>query len=197
MAKIDIIQAYQLAFGYRGIPFIGLKTTAIVPEASPGSEIETIKETGEAKGGFNKTSSVFGTPLFMPCKLDDFQLPNEPIVEIKGSKIIIKTPIDGDEGTFKEKWSLGDSVIRIRGVATLDTNSDEYPERQVRAIRSLIEKPGSIKVVNNFLGYFGIFNLVIEDYDFAAIEGAPGMQPYELICSSDKFFDLELLEGVI
>lgn len=195
MARFDLIRAYQIAFGYKGIPFIGLDTTTVVNKPAKGDAIETIKEASAATG-FNKNSSILGTPFFMPCKLDDFQLPNEPIIEIRFNKSIVKTPIDGIEGTFKEQFSFGDYSIRIRGIATLD-NSDEYPEAQIRAIRKLIETKTDVKVVNNLLGYFGVYSLVIEDGDFPAIEGAPGMQPYELNCLSDKFFDLDLLEGVV
>lgn len=197
MAKFDLILlAYQQAFGYRGIPFIGLNTTSTVPGAKPLSGIQTTTEAN-ASTGFNRNSSVLGTPFFMPCKLDDFQLPNEPIIEIRGHKNIIKTPVDGNEGSFKELYSLSDYQVIIRGIATLDTDSEEYPEAQVRALRQIVEKPAAVKVVNNLLGYFGIYNLAIEDCFFPAIEGAPGMQPYELVCLSDKFFDLELLEGTI
>jgi|ERR1017187_2546136 hypothetical protein len=189
-----------LAAGYKGVPtfnFANLKNKASVAGPNSVDNIPTIDDTGIVNTDFNKSSSELGTPYFMPCKLDDFQLPNEPLIEIRGMNNIIKTPIDGNEGTFKEKWSLGDYVVRIRGIAMLETNSDAYPEAQIRAIRALIEKQEDVKVVNNLCAYFGIYNLAIENWDFPALEGAPGMQPYELHCLSDSFFDLTLLERTI
>ena len=38
---------------------------------------------------------------------------------------------------------------------------------------------------------FNIDQLVIESWNLPAAEGSPGIQPYQLICSSDRTFDLE------
>lgn len=196
MAKVDLLQLYQKAFGYKGIPAIGVHQTAIVPKGSKLNKIDTVKSFSEDNTGkFNRTLSTLGTPFFMPCKINGFQLPNEPIITIKGNKTIIETPMDGDEGTFKEQFSMSDWQIHIKGLCILDEDSDEYPEEQVRSIRNLIQKKTGLDVVCRLLSIFNIDHIAIYDYDFPAIEGSPGIQPYELQCKSDKYFDLELLEG--
>ena len=196
MAKFDIIEVYQRVFSYKGLPFIGLDTKGRVPDAPEKSSIETVEEPG-VDTGFSRDTSFLGKPLFMPCKLDDVQLPNEPTIEVRGGKTIIKTLVDGNEGTFKEKFNLSDYVVTIRGVAVREDNSDEYPEELVRQLRGLCEKPTHVSATCKLLGIFNIKHLAIEDHRFPAVEGAPGMQPYELMCLSDKFFDLELLEGTV
>jgi hypothetical protein len=193
---MNLLELYSTTFGYKGIPHVGLKQSAYVPEGSKLSEIEIVKAFGEdSTGSFTRTSSTLGTPFFMPCKIDGFQLPNEPIVTLKKTKTIIETPIDGNEGTFKEHYSGGDWNITIKGLCIMDDDTDEYPEEQVRALRKIIEKKTGLDVVCRLLSYFNINHLSIYDCDFPAIEGAPGIQPYELQCKSDKYFDLELLEG--
>lgn len=196
MAKISLLDVYQQAFGYRAIPAVGLQTTAQVPASSKLDEISVSKTYNEDESGqFTRSSSTMGVPFFMPIKIDGFQLPNEPIVTIRGNKTIIKTPIDGNEGTFKQHYALGDYLITIKGICILDEDSEEYPEEQVRALRKIIEKRNGLDVVCRLLSIWNVNHLAIEGFDFPAIEGAPGMQPYELTCSSDKYFDLELLEG--
>ena len=194
MANLNLLEVYQRAFGYKGIPRIGLAQTAIVPESSALNDIETVKDfSGDTD--FSKQNSFLGTPYFMPCKIFGIQLPNEPVITIKGSKTIIETPIDGNEGTFKEHYALGDYGITIQGVCVLEENSDEYPEAQVRSLRRIIEEKTGLDVVCKLLSYFDIKHLAIKSFDFPSIEGAPGMQPYTLECASDKYFDLELLDG--
>lgn len=193
---MNLLELYKSTFGYKGIPHIGLQQTAIVPKGSKLSKIEVNKTFGEdLSGNFNRTLSTMGTPFFMPCKIDGFQLPNEPIITLKKTKTIIETPIDGNEGTFKEHYSGGDWSINIKGLCILDDDSDDYPEEQVRALRKIIEKRTGLPVVCRLLSYFNVDHLSVYDCDFPAIEGSPGIQPYELNCKSDTFFDLELLEG--
>ncbi len=193
--KIDILDAYFKAFGAKHHPSLGYRPVTVwhLPNFIP---IKTIK-SASPDGSFIDNMSMLGTPYFMPLKLDGKQMPNEPIIELSGGKSIIKTPIDGNEGTFKESYSLGDYHITIRGICVNEGITDEYPHRQVRMIRDIIEKKVHISCVCKLLGYFNIKHLAIEDFKFPAIEGCPSMQPYELTCLSDKFFDLELLEGTV
>lgn len=143
--------------------------------------------------------SVF---YYMPTKLqisapgeaeELYQLPNEPLIAISGSKTIVKTGIDGIKGTFKEGFSIDDYSITIRGIAiNEDRESEEYPQEIVRKIRRIAELQGSLKVVNDLLSMFGITRLVIETCEFPDFPGAPSVQPYILNCLSDQEFDLEL-----
>lgn len=137
-------------------------------------------------------TTVLGTPYFMPLILDGYQLPNEPLISITGNNDIIRTKIDGHPGTFKQLFAKGDYSIRIQGIAIDDQNNETYPQRIVRRLRELVEKPGSLKVSNELLSFFGITDLVILDYRFPAVEGANAYQPYEFMCLSDKPFELEL-----
>jgi len=171
-----------------GIPLRRLEGISKVDGSKPFSSLEArTTKSGE--------TSLLGTPLFMPCKIDDFQMPNEPLIEINGSKNIVKTPVDGNKGTFKEMFALNDYAIVIRGIAVQEDGTDNYPDEQIRRIRTLCEKESQSRIVCDLLSYFEINSIVIESYSIPAIEGAQMFQPYQLNCLSDKVFDLELKNG--
>lgn len=151
---------------------------------------------------FIQKSSLLGTPIIMPLKMqitpkgqpvDFWEFPNEPIVEIKGTKKIITTDIDGQEGSFKEIYSLGDYSISIKGVAVTESgDSEDYPEDTVRRLRQIYEMRHHLEVVHPLFTLFNIKHIAITDFNLPSIEGAPGMQPYEFMALSDKEFELEL-----
>jgi hypothetical protein len=185
MAKLNLIEAYRQVFGYKAVTFYPLDTTVRVEKAA------TEKFSKDASSAFNETSFL-GTPFFMRTSLDGFKLPNEPIVEISLTKNIIKTPIDGNNGTFKELYSNGDYMITLKGLAINDAEPDNYPEEIVRKLRSIVEKNQSVSITNDLLTFFGVDLVAIESASFGVLEGFPGVQPYEFHFSSDKEFDIEL-----
>ena len=86
------------------VPLRRLESQVKVDDASPFSSLE-------AKSFKSERTSMLGTPLFMPCSIDDFELPNEPLIEISGGKSIVKTQVDGMEGTFKELSEMKDEWV--------------------------------------------------------------------------------------
>jgi hypothetical protein len=184
MSRINIIELYRQAFGsYVASPLSMLNSGNVKERVNALDNLQTKDLRAEQE-------TLMGTVLFMPCRLDGWQLPNEPMISISGSNNVIKTSIDG-EGTFKEFYSKGDWEITIKGIA-INEEDDNYPEEQVRRLRALIDKRRNIKIVNALATIFGIEKLVIEKYGFPPIEGAPSMQPYEFSCVSDRDFELVL-----
>ena len=171
MAELNIIDLNQTFFSHKGVAFNDIE----VPN-SPSAEL----------------ASILGTPIVMPLTLDGVRLPNEPLISITGKKRIITTPIDGHNGSFKEFFANDDYRIVIRGIAVNEEEEEYYPEKIVRELRKLAEKPSALKVANKLLSYFNINQLVIEEYDFPAVEGGMGLQPYTFTCLSDESFELEL-----
>lgn len=137
-------------------------------------------------------TGLLGTPILLPCKLDDVQLPNEPLITLSGSKRVVMTEVDGNDGTFKELYSRGDMEVLIQGIAVDDDNPDEYPENQVRAIRNLVEKPSHLRIVNRLTALWNIEHVAVLSYSFPAVPGEIGMQGYEIRCVSDRDFQLRL-----
>lgn len=194
----DLLDIYNRAFGTK---YSAVSTIAIVPPTSLFSKQDLSVPINEGSKFQNEEieqlsgekQSLLGTAIFFPCSLDNYDLPNEPLISISGKNRIIKTEIDGNEGTFKEFFSRDDYDIVIRGIAINEDNPDDYPVDIVRKLRQLAEK-AELDVTNKLLGYFNVKQLVIESYSFPAVEGTM-MQPYEFKCLSDKTFDLELLDA--
>jgi len=144
----------------------------------------------------NQQLSVWGAPFFQRTKINGFYLPNEPILSISGGKNIVRTQIDGNNGTFKENMSLDDYRITIRGLCIQEDldDPDAYPDDQVRMIRQMFEEKESVDIVNDILTLLGITIIAIENIQLEGLVGSPGVQPYIINALSDKNFDLELKE---
>ncbi len=185
-APYDLIQIFRRAFNLPGYsPIVTINRVELADNYN-----QMGRQQKEAQ-----RNSLLGTPIFFPCKLDDVELPNEPLIEISGSKSIVRTAIDGMDGTFKELYALNDYVITIRGIAISD--DDSYPEAFIRDLKNLFEKKKEIRIVNDLTGYFRINNIVIESMSLPSVEGAQSFQPYQLNCYSDKKIDLKTASGTI
>jgi hypothetical protein len=188
MAVFDLIRLYQETFGYKGIPYNRLSTEIKVPRAQGFDDLPVY-------GDFVvEQKSLLDTPLFLPLKLNGIQLPNEPLIDISMCKKNIMTDIDGNDGSFKENFTNGDYKITIRGIATND-EVDDLPEAFIRQLRTIIEDRKSVPAVNRLLSLFNIQYLSIGDIQLPRVPGEIAMQGYELVCLSDKVFELELKKG--
>lgn len=186
MDRFNLPELYTNAFGQIAGKVFILDPVVRVPEAKGVNQLTVIDSDTDR-------TSIMGTPIHMPCKLNDTELPNEPMIEIRGAKNIVTTPIDGMDGTFKELFSIGDYRVTIRGIVIQEDGTDNYPDVEVRAIRDLCESKTDLRISNQLTTIFGITNVVIVDYEFGVIEGANGTQPYVINCLSDKDIDIELL----
>lgn len=185
--KVDIIKLYQQAFGYVGLPY-PQKNGVISVDIGEDNEQIPVKDDALYNG-----VSVFGTPLFMPCQLDDYILPNEPIITINGQNTIVKTILTGVKGSVKEMINSDDYVIKIQGII-VNEDSDDYPEDDVRKMRKILEKGDVVDISNRLLTLFDIHQVAIESFIFAGIEGNQNCQAYEIACISDWPVDLILKE---
>jgi hypothetical protein len=113
---------------------------------------------------------------------------------VSGSKRIVETEFDGNDGAFLELFTLNNYEVEISGILVSE-NDDEYPEELVRKVRSIYEKRKSVKAVNSLLSIYNISQLAILSCDFRIVPGEYGMQAFTLKCKSDKTFQLELKKG--
>lgn len=137
---------------------------------------------------------IYGSVIALPCSLDDVALPGEPLISISQSKNIIKTAIDGNDGTFKELYSNGDYQITIRGVATNPDDPENYPADLVRQLRTIAETRKHVKITNDITTLFNIMHVAIEDVMWPDEVGQIGAQYFVFRCSSDKEFTLKFRE---
>lgn len=135
-----------------------------------------------------------GSPVFMPMKIGDLLLPNEPTIIINSRKNIVETALAGStrRGTVKELISIEDWNIVIRGVAINYKSKLVYPEDEVKALRDLYERNESLEVQCALTNLLGIYRLVIREFELPEMTGIQHAQAYQFICTSDEDFILEL-----
>ncbi|WP_317899421.1 DUF6046 domain-containing protein [Aurantibacillus circumpalustris] len=192
---LRILDMLRFSFGYRRIyfPTVGKTKKGLVNEYDDLKAVEF---------DVNNRSAYLNTPILMPLKiqisakgeeLEYFTLPNEPIIEIRGSKKRVDTDIDGQDGTFKELYSLGDYKITIRGIAVdEDYDREEYPEDIVRKLRTIYELKHHLEVECPLFTIFNIKYISFDDFSLIPQPGEQSMAPYEFVASSDKEYKLEL-----
>jgi hypothetical protein len=177
----NISELHYAAFGIRAQQY-HVDLTNKSQSAAPFSKLEFTDYDG----------SLLGVPLFMPCTLDGVKLPNEPMIEISGAKNIVRTTIDGNDGTFKEMYSVDDYKITIRGICIQEDGSNNYPEEQVRQLHQLFMKRKELIIVNKLATLFNVKYIALLDLQLPAIEGLTGAQPYIFSALSDTPITLEL-----
>jgi hypothetical protein len=194
--SLRIQDLLRVSFGYKKLYYLPILDRSLKGEKKKYSGLQALD------AGFGAEKSYLNTPIMMPLKvqiskkgeeLEYYTLPNEPIVEIRSAKRIVETDIDGQNGSFKELYSLGDYQITIRGVA-VDENYDNenYPEDIVRSLRTINELPHHLEVVGPLFTLFNIKYIAIKEFNLVPNPGEQSMVPYEFICLSDKEYQLEL-----
>jgi hypothetical protein len=194
---INLNELRLRAFGYVARPgYSRLSTDSPLNKPAGYSNLKTSDFHGDE-------TSLLGTALVMPItlgykdangNLQTIQLPNEPIIEISGSKTIVKTAVDGQRGTFKELFAINDYQVSIKGIVIQEDGSENYPKDLLRQLREMCERQSAIQITCDLTNIFGITQLVIENYSFPAVLGAQSWQPFILNCLSDFDFDIELTD---
>lgn len=167
--------------------------------SNPGTAYD-IPSVSDSEGQFLEmqkslaAADTLGRPLFLPVELGGLLLDNEPTVRITGRKIIVKSRPVGStrKGSVKEQIGIDDDLVVIRGIIINEDSTRRYPEDKVKALKDLINKNEALTIRCGLTELHGIYRVVIEDYDFPEIRGFQHAQAYELRCSSDEDFQLEL-----
>lgn len=136
-----------------------------------------------------------GVPIWMPVELrtkdrslEDLLL-DTAIVSIQQARNIVKTPIQGRDGTVKEYISDGDYQISVNGI--LASNSLRYPKSYVVELVEFMKLKQSIEVVSPLLNTIGVYELVVEDWSLPHTEYV-NCQSYSFSAVSEKPIELIL-----
>lgn len=111
------------------------------------------------------------------------------LVDVAISKNVVKTEIDGQNGTVKEYISDGDYKVSIRGAIVNDKGTN-YPFDEFKKLNAIVKAPISVAVTSYFLSLFPIHSLVIESVTFPQKEGYTNTQLFEISCVSDNAIDI-------
>jgi len=153
--------------------------------------------------GYDK-KSLFGTPIYDIVTFQAFSYTDEngtevnnaafdlelAIIEIYKPRNIVKTQVMGRNGTIKEYMSDDDYQINITGTF-LNKYAYRSPEELMRYFDQITKAPIELKVVSNFLSYFDIYTLVIENSKIKQREGSRNIVDYELQCCSETPFEIK------
>lgn len=104
--------------------------------------------------------------------------------------IIIKTQIQGRNGTVKEYISKDDYQVTINGI--IPGQNGQYPEAEALAIQRMAEAPVPIPVVSRFLNGMGVYNIVVTDYSMPQVAGGISRQDFTINAISDEPLELQI-----
>lgn len=148
-------------------------------------------------------TNALGLPMQAPLSFyvggDEYLLPYEPVISVKGKNIITTRSVNKSSGqrsrrgTVKERWAQDDYSVDIEGV--LIGRDGRYPSDDVVRLRKICEQV-AVEVRSPLLELFGINRLVIEEYEF---EHTPGLanQEYSISAMSDDAHELLLSEQLV
>lgn len=148
--------------------------------------------------------SVIGTPVF--CNLEiqggfwtdaggvqhdwDDLVYDTVLITVDQPKNIVKTPIQGRNGTVKEYISDGDYSVNIRLI--IIGQNGVMPLQEISDLKKVLDAPVAISVNSRYLQNLGVDNLVVEGYNIPQIEGGYSIQPVEIRCLSDQPIELKI-----
>lgn len=146
----------------------------------------------------NRTLS---TPVFSDLQFDNITLNNgvevthiypidTVLFSVTQTKNIVKTPINGRDGTIKEYVGMGDYNVNIKGI--IAGQRGQYPLDAVDNLMQFLTYNQSIKIYSKYLNErFNIDEIVITDFDLKQDEGKYSQQSFEINALSD--YPVEIL----
>lgn len=113
------------------------------------------------------------------------------LLTVSQSKNIVKTAIQGRNGTIKEYIGEGDYQINILG-SIVSPEALVYPREEVDLLIRYCKINREFGVICDFLSLFGIENIVIENYTVSEKLGSRNEVPFEIVAISDLPIEFEL-----
>lgn len=182
----------------------------VVPSTDYSPDVVVSADGYEAVRGMSDATlkdlvrtNALGLPMQAPLSFyvggDEYLLPYEPVISVKGKNIITTRSVNKSSGqrsrrgTVKERWAQDDYSVDIEGV--LIGRDGRYPSEDVVRLRKICEQV-AVEVRSPLLELFGINRLVIEEYEF---EHTPGLanQEYSISAMSDDAHELLLSEQLV
>ena len=110
---------------------------------------------------------------------------------VSQAKKIIKTEIQGRDGTVKEYIGLDDYQVNINGIIT--GANGVHPADTVTELKKMLDAPVAIPVVSSFLNRLGIYSIVVNDYSIPQVAGGYSKQDFSINAISDAPLELQIV----
>jgi hypothetical protein len=185
----NINQVFRDAFGYEPPAAFTIPAAAARIERS---------DLGQPMYGVDD----LGREHFLPVYLDSFLLPFA-VISINPKKTIVRTPMPERGGSVHEVVSLDDYAINIKGIVINDSNV--WPEKEIKKLHDIFKKNESLELRSALTDIFlrggnkeangvedQLHRVVITDMSFPATSGIEHAKPFEINCTSDMIFKLEV-----
>ncbi|RTL60725.1 MAG: hypothetical protein EKK37_00795 [Sphingobacteriales bacterium] len=117
-----------------------------------------------------------------------------PLCRVSQQKNILKTAIEGRDGTIKEFVGMGDYEIEISG--TIDGANGVYPQDEVFVLKRMLDVNDAtipIQIINQFLNTLDIYSIVIESYNLPQAPGGISYQLYSINAISTAPIELQVV----
>jgi hypothetical protein len=140
-------------------------------------------------------TSMFGTPVWADVVIKDNVVNGRQLqllwvlVTVSMKKNIVKTVIQGRNGTVKEYICDGDYEITLEG-GLFDANPNRYPVEDMNTMVYLLKLAEALPVTSEYLQLFGIQNIVIEGFDLKQQSGSQNVQLFSIKAVSDEPIEL-------
>lgn len=140
------------------------------------------------KGGFSYTDNLSGKTIEIK---DDIHL-ETVLMTIDIPYRVVKTEIQGRNGTVKEYIGASDAQITINGIIT-GTNG-VYPRVAVNALKAWLDAPVAKSVTSWWLQNLGISMIVNEGATIPQVEGGYSYQMFTINAVSDAPVELRITQ---
>lgn len=143
--------------------------------------------------------SELGTPIYSDITFDACKFDGKDIAEVNVQTVlitvdqpinIIKTVIQGRDGTVKEYIGKDDMQITINGIIT--GKNGVYPRDKVNLLKQWLDAPISKGITTWWLDNMGVSNVVVSSYSFPQTEGGLSYQMFSINCISDLPVELKI-----
>lgn len=136
--------------------------------------------------GGTYTDNITGREVVFPTiKIDSV------LLTVSFASRIIKTEIQGRNGTVKEYIGEDDASVTIQGVIT--GWNGHYPAAEVSALNEWRRAPIAKNVTSTYLQNLGITSLVVEGMSVPQIAGGYSYQTFTINCVSDIPVELKIV----
>jgi hypothetical protein len=105
------------------------------------------------------------------------------LLTVSLAKKLVKTEIQGRNGTVKEYIGMDDYQITVNAI--INGANYTYPWVQVTALKQMLDAPVPVTVQCKYLNSLGINTVVVENYQIGQEEGRYSQQKITVHCISD------------
>lgn len=114
---------------------------------------------------------------------DDITI-NLCLISVRSEKEIVKTKVQGRNGTVKQYISDGDDEVTIQGTF-VGGGTDQYPRELIANLIKALDCPKPLIITSWYLNMFDISQIVIESRDMGQEEGVGALQRFSFTGLSD------------